>query len=212
VRWIIRAVLVFLLAGVAVAGIDFMRFVDRADRAVSAEPPADAEAVTALTGASNARIVAGVKLAEDLKLPLLISGVHIDTRPADIAQIVGVSEGEIDCCVTLGRAAATTAGNGDEVSDWARKRGFKRIIVVTSEYHMDRAMLELRRAMPEGEFVPYAVPSSSTPPHDWYRDGPTARRLFEEWAKYRVASFLAGKAANQPVSQNAAHVPRGAAG
>jgi uncharacterized SAM-binding protein YcdF (DUF218 family) len=205
VRWVIRACLVLVLVGLAVAGLDFMRFVDRADRVVTAKPPADAQAITALTGASNARIVAGVKLSEDLNLPLLISGVHVDTRAADIAKIVGVTEGDIDCCVTLGRAAATTAGNGDEVADWARKRGYTRIIVVTSEYHMDRALLELRRAMPEGDFSPYAVPTTDIPPHDWYRNGATARRLIEEWAKYRVASLIAAQAAKSAASQSADH-------
>lgn len=193
---IVRALLVFLLVGVAVAGVDFVRFVGRADRAVAAPAPEQppkhpAEGVTALTGASNARIVAGVRLSTAMKLPLLISGVHIDTSSADIADIAGVKETEIQCCVTLGRAAATTEGNGAEVAEWARRHRMTRIIVVTSEYHMDRAMIELRRAMPEGVFIPHAVESTRVPPRDWYRDGPTAKRLFEEWMKYRVASFRA---------------------
>lgn len=188
-RWVIRGVLVVLLVAVIAAGWDFSRFVARADKAFAASPPSDAQAVATLTGASDARIIAGVKLAQQLKLPLLISGVHIDTKPADIAKIAGVKEDQITCCVTLGRAAASTEGNGEEVADWARKYQVTRIIVVTSEYHMDRAMLELRHAMPEATFLPYAVSSMKVPPHDWYKDGAAAKRLFEEWAKYRIASL-----------------------
>jgi uncharacterized SAM-binding protein YcdF (DUF218 family) len=191
-----------LLVALAAGGWDFSRFVARADKVLTAGAPKSAQAVTTLTGASDARIVAGVRLAETLHVPLLISGVHIDTRPADIARIAGVTEGDIQCCVTLGRAAATTAGNGMEVAEWARRRQVTRIVVVTSEYHMDRAMLELRHAMPEAEFLPYAVTSTKVAPRNWYKDGATARRLFEEWAKYRIARLRLApektRAANAP--------------
>lgn len=205
------AVVVTLLA----AAWDFTRFVDRADRVIAADasspdaesnpPTLQADGVTALTGASNARIIAGVEIANELKIPLLISGVHIDTSAADIAAIVGVRETEIQCCVTLGRAAATTEGNGAEVAEWARRHRMKRLVVVTSEYHMDRALIELRRAMPEGEFIPYAVQSTRVRPRDWYRDSATARRLFEEWMKFRVASVRASRdvrEAPQPISDS----------
>src|SRR5262245_54910779 len=129
-RTVGRIIAVVLVAGLLVAGWDFSRFVARADHAVTPDPPIDAQAVAALTGASNARIVAAVQLADSLQLPLLISGVHIDTSASDIAEISGVDVGEIQCCVTLGRAAATTEGNGAEIAEWARRHRVERIIVV----------------------------------------------------------------------------------
>lgn len=190
-----RVIAIALVAGLLAAGWDFLSFVGRADRAAASEPPSSGDAIAVLTGASDARIIAGVRLSEELRLPILISGVHVDTTPADIARIVSVSEAEIQCCVTLGRAAASTAGNGAEVAEWARRHGMERIIVVTSEYHMDRALVELQRNMPEAELLPYAVLTTRVRPADWYRNPPTARRLFEEWLKYRVAVFRAGPAA-----------------
>jgi uncharacterized SAM-binding protein YcdF (DUF218 family) len=188
-RLIARSLVILLTAALLVAGYDFSHFVERANRAVTPDPPIDAQAVTALTGASDARIVAAVQLANSMQLPLLISGVHVDTRPEDIARIAEVDLKEISCCVTLGRAAATTEGNGSEVAEWARKHHVKRIVVVTSEYHMERAMLELRRAMPEGRFIPHAVTTTKVRPLDWYRDPATARLLVSEWAKYRIATW-----------------------
>ncbi len=96
---------------------------------------------------------------------------------------------KITCCVTLGKAAATTEGNGSEVADWARRKKVKRIIVVTSEYHMERALYELQRAMPEGHFIPHAVMTTRVRPTDWYRDPSTAKILLEEWMKYRLAAL-----------------------
>ncbi len=181
--------LLVLAAALLVAGWDFSRFIARADRAVTPDPPLDAEAVTALTGGADARIIAAIQLADSLDLPLLISGVGLDTTPADIAAIARVPPAQIDCCVTLGRAAATTEGNGAETADWARRKKVTRIIVVTSEYHMDRALLELKRAMPEGIFIPHAVTTTKVRPRDWYKDATTAKLLVEEWIKFRLAGL-----------------------
>lgn len=185
----LRVFVIVLAAALLLAGWDFSRFVARADRAVSPDPPVEAEAVASLTGASDARIIAAVQLADSLDLPLLISGVNVDATAADIARVAKVDVDKIDCCVTLGKAAASTEGNGDEVADWARRNKVDRIIVVTSEYHMERALFELKRAMPEGHFIPHAVMTTKVRPADWYRDTTTARTLIEEWIKYRLAGL-----------------------
>ena len=185
----LRVFVIVLAAALLLAGWDFSRFVARADRAVSPDPPVEAEAVASLTGASDARIISAVQLADSLDLPLLISGVNVDATPADIARVAKVDVDKIDCCVTLGKAAASTEGNGDEVADWARRNKVDRIIVVTSEYHMERALFELTRAMPEGHFIPHAVMTTKVRPSDWYRDTATAKTLIEEWIKYRLAGL-----------------------
>ncbi len=188
-RFILRVFVILLAAALLVAGWDFSRFVSRADRAVTPDPPIQAEAVASLTGASDARIISAIQLADSLDLPLLISGVNVDATPADIARVAKVDVAQINCCVTLGKAAASTEGNGDEVADWARRNKVDRIIVVTSEYHMERALFELKRAMPEGHFIPHAVMTTKVRPADWYRDTSTAKTLIEEWIKYRLAGL-----------------------
>lgn len=184
-----RVFVILIAAALLVAGWDFSRFVARADRAVTPDPPIQAEAVASLTGASDARIISAIQLADSLDLPLLISGVNVDATPADIARVAKVDVDKINCCVTLGKAAASTEGNGDEVADWARRNKVDRIIVVTSEYHMERALFELKRAMPEGHFIPHAVMTTKVRPADWYRDPATAKTLIEEWIKYRLAGL-----------------------
>jgi uncharacterized SAM-binding protein YcdF (DUF218 family) len=198
-RWIGLALGLLLLGVFSLAAFDYVRFVDKVDKSVAvpgALPMADA--VVVLTGSSDARIVEAIKLRQKLQAPLLISGVHIDTKPADIARVTNTPLADITCCVTLGYAAADTWGNGEEVADWARDRKVKRIIVVTSDYHMVRAMLELKRAMPEAEFLPWAVGSLKVPARDWWRDFGTARRLAEEWVKYRASKTLGGGPAAIP--------------
>lgn len=204
-RILARAIVVLIVVAVIAAAADFMGFAGRASRTATMPGAGEADAVATLTGASDARIKEGVRIAEELQLPLLISGVHIDATTADIANIVGTSEASIACCVTLGRAASTTEGNGSEVAEWARRYGFTRVIVVTSDYHMDRAMLELQRAMPEGQFTPHAVASLKVPANRWYTDAGTARRLFGEWIKYRIAALRAGDGPSNALAQTAPH-------
>ncbi|MBK8837540.1 MAG: YdcF family protein [Hyphomonadaceae bacterium] len=188
-RFVLRVFVIGLAAALLLAGWDFSRFVARADRVVTPDPPIEAEAVAALTGAADARIISAIQLADSLDIPLLISGVNVDATPADIARVANVDVAKIDCCVTLGKAAASTEGNGDEVADWARRNKVQHIIVVTSEYHMERALFELHRAMPEGHFIPHAVMTTKVRPADWYRDTSTAKTLIEEWIKYRLAGL-----------------------
>lgn len=178
------------LAAIVAAGADFMEFVGRADRLASPATPPAVDGVAVLTGASDARIAAGVEVSRALGAPLLISGVHPSATASDIAAIAGVEVNEIICCATLGRAAASTIGNGEEIAGWAREKGLASLLVVTSDYHMDRALLELGRAMPEAELSPYPVASGPVRPSRWYTDGSTARRFLSEWAKFRTSTLF----------------------
>ncbi len=57
-----------------------------------------------------------------------------------------------------------------ETRRWVRERGFKSLIVVTSNYHMPRAIVELSHAMPDITLIPFAVVG------DRWRDEPHCRR------------------------------------
>ena len=52
------------------------------------------------------------------------------------------------CCVDLDYSAINTEGNAIETKRWAHRRGIRSLIVVTSNYHMPRAMAELRASFP----------------------------------------------------------------
>ena len=66
---------------------------------------------------------------------------------------------------------------------------FGSLIVVTSNYHMPRTLLELDAALPGAEKVPFAVVHEGTQADDWWRNPATARLLASEYVKY-VAGWL----------------------
>ena len=136
---------------------------------------------------STLRIAAAMKLLEDGKgTRLLVSGVNRRASRADIRSVSKAPGRLYDCCVDLGFSAANTLGNAKETAAWARAHGFHRLIVVTSDYHMPRAVLELHGALPEGQFTSYPVASDDLDVRQWWRTRAGARRILLEYSKYLV--------------------------
>jgi uncharacterized SAM-binding protein YcdF (DUF218 family) len=162
-------------------------FSDRVDRERAPAAVTPADGVVALTGASDTRISAAMKLLEDGNARrLLISGVNRHASPAAIRAVAKATRRYYDCCVDLGFSATDTVGNAREAAVWAHAKGFHSLIVVTSDFHMPRAMLELREALPDVELTPYPVKTSDLDAEHWWRSGEGARRMTVEYCKYLV--------------------------
>ena len=84
---------------------------------------------------------------------MLVSGVDEDVKPREFAAEYDVPDSTMECCVTLGFAALDTRGNARETSDWVTARKVRSLRLVTSDWHMRRAALELENALPEGTVV-----------------------------------------------------------
>lgn len=176
-----------ILVVLAIWTAGLLAFAQRVARSTPAEEPAAAEGIVALTGASDLRLEAATRLLENGKgQRLLLSGVNRKTTRKDMLGVTGAAKPVFDCCVDLGFTAADTIGNGSEAAEWARGMGYKHLILVTADFHMPRAMLELHSAMPEAEITPYPV---ATPAYDaihWAGSTEGARRIALEYCKYLV--------------------------
>lgn len=130
------------------------------------EPIEKTSAIIVLTGGKN-RIETGMTLfSQHLAPELFITGVHEHVTKEDLTKrhIGGLSLP--DCCITIGYKATTTTGNANEVAEWLHDRKFKTITLVTSNYHMPRAMLEFRRAVPDVSIIAYPVTQNGDAPSD----------------------------------------------
>lgn len=161
-----------------------------ADRARRAGPPADAptaDGIVVLTGASDERIAAGLDLLQQGKgKRMLVSGVNEKVQREELRQVQGAPRRLYDCCVDLGYDALDTLGNAEEIADWSRDKAFDQLIVVTSDYHMPRALLEIRAALPEAELFAYPVATRRLDNRRWWQDSRTARLVVFEYCKYLV--------------------------
>lgn len=143
-----------LLAVLLVLG--FLWFLDAA-AATPSDPEQTTDGIAVLTGGAE-RVQTGLRLlVEGRARLLLVSGAHPDVTLADLARVGGMETDALVGRVTIGRAARTTRGNAAEIAAWARARSLHSIRVVTAGYHMPRAVLELRRALPEAVLVPHPV-------------------------------------------------------
>ena len=146
-----------------------------------------ADGIVVLTG-SRFRIGDALELlAAGHGKRLLISGVYPATRLSEIAALTPEFERWFACCVDLDRMAVNTIGNAVETKRWARDQGSKSLIVVTSNFHMPRAMAEIAHQLPDVALVPFPVVSDRVKVESWWTNPATARLLFFEFLKYMVA-------------------------
>ena len=152
---------------------------------VALERPADG--IVVLTGGAS-RIEDAINLlAAKRGRRLLITGVHPHTNPGEIARRSAEVERLFGCCIDLDREAQNTVGNAVATARWAKAQNFRSLIVVTSAWHMPRALIELAREMPDVALVPYPVVSERMREEGWWSRAETARLLFVEYVKYVAA-------------------------
>jgi uncharacterized SAM-binding protein YcdF (DUF218 family) len=183
----LRAAFVAVSAIVFVtAAIGFVGFLSKL-RGAEMKPASNADGIVVLTGGSSRVSDAMELLAGGYGKRLLISGVHPTNAASDISRSLSDNQSLLSCCVDLDRSAVNTRSNAAQTRRWARDRGFKSLIVVTSNYHMPRAIVELSHAMPDVALIPFAVVGDKWRDEPWWTNGATLRLLLSEYVKYVAA-------------------------
>jgi uncharacterized SAM-binding protein YcdF (DUF218 family) len=180
--------LTFIAILVLIWLIGLFVFAERVRGYTPAPEPERADAIVALTGPSAERVNAAIRLLEqDKGQRVLISGVNREVRRQELRALTPGSNRLFNCCVDLGFEAEDTIGNAQEIAAWAEAKGYDSLIVVTSDYHMARALTEIRAAAPGVELTAYAVETPSLDNSRWWRAAVTARRMTLEYLKYLAA-------------------------
>jgi uncharacterized SAM-binding protein YcdF (DUF218 family) len=184
----LRAVVAVPLAFVAAILFGFIGFLSQL-RTSETRPERKADGIVVLTGGASRVSDAMELLAAGYGKRLLISGVHPASTASDISRSVQESQALFRCCVDLDRSAVSTRGNASETRRWVHERGFKSLIVVTSNYHMPRAIVEMSHAMPDIALIPYAVIGERWRDEPWWENGVTFRLVLSEYVKYIAAGL-----------------------
>jgi uncharacterized SAM-binding protein YcdF (DUF218 family) len=127
------------------------------------------DAIVVLTG-GNFRVHTGLELfAKGRALHLFISGVNPQVTRREITSLWEGETALPPCCITLGSKSNTTIENAAEVREWVKEKGYTSLRLVTSGYHMPRAMLEFRHALPEVDVIANPVTRKDTGPgEEWF--------------------------------------------
>jgi len=169
----------------------------------SEESPLDrmADGIVALTGGAS-RITDAVELlASGRGRRLLITGVAPTTNMAELTRLVPDHERWFSCCIDLDYTAVNTIGNAVETRRWALERGFRSLVVVTSGYHMPRAMLEIGHRLPDVTLIPFPVVTEQRRAGPWWSNVGTVKILVFEYLKFIVAAARIGLEPTPPVTE-----------
>lgn len=163
---------------------------------VRGDPPVKSDGIVVLAGDGYGyRIRAGADLAQQGYAPIVLA--------SGAAWIYGVCECDlaIDYAVRNGyprtlfeplrNDATSTAAEALAVFAEAERRGWKSILIVTSDYHTRRTRLILNRLKPDAlRITVYAAPDRFFRAEKWWWNRESRKTLLNEWAKLGAA--LAG--------------------
>jgi uncharacterized SAM-binding protein YcdF (DUF218 family) len=162
--------------------IGFVLFAFTLGRPAAATTPAT-DAAIALTGGPG-RIEHGIDvLRQHRARRLLIAGVDPSVTKADLGRRLGGNTKWLACCVDLGSESVDTRSNAEEANRWLARRGYHSFRLITSDWHMRRALYEFGRVLKGG----YAIVP------DGVRTEPSFFTLFGEYNKYllrRIAALV----------------------
>ncbi len=147
----------------------------------------NADGIVVLTGAVQRMNDAVELLANRRGRRLLVSGVNPITTTEELKKQIPDFARLSECCIDLGHEAQNTLGNAVETAAWAKKHQFKTLLVVTSAWHMPRALVELERETNGIELIPYPVVTERMRDQSWWTSPPVARLLVFEYLKYLAA-------------------------
>jgi uncharacterized SAM-binding protein YcdF (DUF218 family) len=147
----------------------------------------NADGIVVLTGGTSRVTDALELLAAGRGKRLLITGVNPGTTTADIAHQVAGFDRQLNCCVDLDYSAINTLGNAIETRRWTIDRGFHSLVIVTSAYHMPRALAEIAHQLPDVTLIPFPVVSDRLRIEPWWSNGATTRLVLSEYFKYLFA-------------------------
>lgn len=144
-------------------------------------PTSATDAIVVLTGGPG-RVPRGLSLlAAGRAKRMLVSGVDRRVKPHELAAEYEYPVRLFDCCVDLGHESVDTRSNAEETAAWVKRRGFRTIRLVTTDWHMPRARYELERMVdPEVEIISDGVASE-----------PGLVALLKEYNKYLLRRLAA---------------------
>lgn len=151
------------------------------------------DAIIVLTGGKD-RVAEGIRLLNQKYAgKIFISGVGKDTNIIELLESQGLDKKEIKkldpAKFAVGRNAINTIGNAREAENWITENHISSIRLVTSSYHMPRAMLEFQKRMPDLKIIPHPVIPANFHRDNWRDDELSQRFILAEYTKYLMAKI-----------------------
>jgi uncharacterized SAM-binding protein YcdF (DUF218 family) len=152
--------------------------------------------IVILTGGSN-RIKEGLKVVKDIDkrtkddFKILISGTGKGFTKASLKKILtsNFNLKLVECCIELESRSKDTYSNASETYKWTKKNAINSIILITSNYHMPRAILEFKNRMPNLKIYTYPITPKNHDVKNWLNSSDTVSLIFFEYSKLLISNL-----------------------
>ena len=152
--------------------------------------------IVILTGGTN-RIKDGLKIinkfekASTFNSKILVSGTGKGFTKISLEKKLNFDFdlNLIECCVELDSISTNTYSNAYETLKWIKKNNIGEFILITSNYHMPRALLEFRNRMPDLKIFTYSITPKKHKINNWLNSFETFSLIFSEYCKFLVANL-----------------------
>ncbi len=152
--------------------------------------------IVILTGGTNRikdglRIVKSFSKSRKINFKILVSGTGRGfSKKSLINQIEpNFNPYLIECCIDLDSVSKNTFTNAIETSKWAHDNNINKFILITSNYHMPRAILEFKNIMPDKKIYTFPIKPKKHNIEKWLNSFQTFNLIFKEFCKYIFASI-----------------------
>jgi len=95
----------------------------------------------------------------------------------------------IECCIELDSVSTNTYSNAHETLKWVKKNNIKEFILITSNYHMPRAVLEFRNKMPNLRIFTYSITPEKHNINMWLNSFQTFSLILSEYCKFLLTNL-----------------------
>ena len=152
--------------------------------------------IVILTGGSN-RIKDGLKIINNVdkftkaNLKILISGTGKGFTKKSLKKMLtsNFNLKLLECCIELESISQDTFSNASETYKWVEINNINKFILITSNYHMPRALLEFKNKMPNLKILTYPITPRNHDITNWLNSSETFSLIFIEYSKLLIASL-----------------------
>ena len=137
------------------------------------------------------KIIRIVKFINNLHFKILVSGTGKGFTKLSLRKILNSSFDLklLDCCLELESVSKNTFSNATETFKWATRNNIKQFILITSNYHMPRALLEFKNKMPNIRIHTHPITPKKHDINKWLNSTETFSLVLMEFSKFLIASF-----------------------
>ena len=129
--------------------------------------------------------------SKNINYKILVSGTGMGFTKSSLKKKLGPNFNPklIQCCIDLDGVSKNTLTNASETFKWAYKNDIKEFILITSNYHMPRAILEFKNVMPNLKIYTHAITPKKHDIENWLSSYQTFSLVFTEYCKFIIAGL-----------------------